>query len=564
MKKILLIAGYVLSLYSCKKKDGPDPVVLPPALTDSTFSIITIAKKDLNEVDITYLVKPLSNQTLSGIYLNWSTTPDFTQDKDSSQISVTGSTLQLFPLKGLKQAARYYGRLSAMYNGKRVFSATREWITDTLKLLGLGLPLPTLALNKGDSSVGLQTNLSWIMPNIVTDTRVFIGQYECQVASDYGARILFNVPPAINAGKYVLELRRKGAVAYLPDSVEILRGRWSNLTPPALPLNTTAETSGLFSFGTCHSPQKGYMIGGVYFNGSASGPEGMYMGFIMEYNPVTQQWIKRIPTSSLYFERPIPFYYNNSIYITGGIQTVYNQFSNSYNVMVKKMKRLDLTNLSWTEMDSMPVYGYYNMASFELGNEWYIGLGSDSANRSICCGVPIPSKRFWKYNPANNQWTRLNDFPGAYQINPTFFTIGSKAYAFMGGIPIGDPLYSLEFLQEFWEYNAGSDSWTRLSLPASGGPPPGEKYQIVVYNGKAYFITAQKLSLGAAFYYFALQNACLEWDPATQVFKRVSFPRTGEIMKLVYAQNNQFIFQSDALGAFERIPNRTFKFEIEE
>lgn len=555
------IALCLIVILSCQKKNT-DLVVTPPSVDESSLGISTVTLTDLNEVDIKYIVNPPTNQTFSEIFLNWSTTTDFSQDKDSVGITITGSNPNLFNLKGLKQATRYYGRLSAKYNGKKIYSSTKEWITDTLKIIDIGLPNPSFALNKGDSFVYLRSNLPWILPNIVTDTKVFIGTYQCTVASDEGTRILFHIPPTIPSGKYMLELRRKGAVAFTPDSVEILRGRWSNLSPPVLPLNHAATTSGLFSFSTCQSAQKGYMIGGAFFNGLQSGPEGMHMGFILEYDPVSRQWTKKTPSSSRYFENPISYYYNNSIYVIGGIQQVYDAYTNFYNLMVKKMMRLDLATMSWSELDSMPVYGKYNLTSFELGNEWYIGMGSDSANRSVCCGNPLPSKKFWKFNPANNQWTQLNDFPGGHQVSPTCFSIGSKGYAFYGAIPIGDPIIATNFVQELWEYNPTSDSWTSIPIPATGGPPPGEKYQIIVHDGKAYFITAQKYSVGCCFYYFALQNVCLEWDPATNIYKKVATPQKGEIMKLVYSQSGQFIFQSDALGAFERIPNRTFLFDI--
>jgi hypothetical protein len=562
MKRITSISCCIILIASCKKKEDMASVLLPPGVTDSTFTISTVIKIDLNEVDINYLAKPPVNQSFSEVFLNWSTSVDFSQDKDSTAVTVTGSSAQTFSLKGLKQATKYYGRVSALYNGKRIFSALKDWLTDTLKIVNIGYGNPPWAFNKGDSFIVVRTNLPSILPTASINTRIFIGPYECIFSRDEGTNIFFHIPATMPSGKYLLELRRKGASAFSPDSMSILSGRWTNLTPPVLPLNPAAATSGLFSFGTCQSPQKGYMLGGAFFNGLGSGPETMNMGFLLEFNPANRQWTRRNPPVSRFFEDPICYYYNNGIYVVGGRQRVWDAFGNDRYRMIKKMLRLDLTSLTWSELDSMPVYGNYHTTSFELANEWYVGMGSDSANLSVCCGVPLPSKKFFKYSPVTNQWIRLTDFPGGHQVFPTCFSIGSKGYAFYGGIPIGDPVIATNFLQELWEYDPFSNSWTRIALPVSGGPPQGEKYQVVVYNGKAYFITAQKYSVGCCFYYMALQNVCLEWDPITNIYKKVAYPQNGEVMKLIYAQNNQFVFQSEALGAFERIPNRTFLFDI--
>lgn len=560
IKNYLII--FLFIIVSCKKNDDKSLLGILPVVENSSFNISAITKTDFNEVDITYVVNPQANQTFSNIFLNWSLNADFSQNNDSVGISVTGNTPTVFQLKRLKSETKYYGRLSAIYNGKKIFSSSIEWVTDTLKILNIGFTNPPWRLNKGDSFIVLRTNLTSILPNIITDTKIFIGSSQCSVTSDQGTNIFFHIPANIPSGKYLLELRRKGAIVFSPDSLEILNGKWTNLTAPNLPLNTAAITSGLFSFGTCQSAQKGYMIGGVFFNGMGIGPEAMNMGFILEFDPISKQWTRKIPNTSRYFENPISYFYNNSIYVIGGYQRIWITPFSDKKVLVKKMMRLDLGNMTWFDLDTMPTYGKFNLTSFELSNEWYIGMGADSANLSVCCGVPLPSKKFWKYNPASNQWTQLADFPGGHQNAPTCFAIGAKGYAFYGAIPIGNPIIATNFTQELWEYNPSLNTWNNIALPFIGGPPQGEKYQISIQNGKAYFITAQKYSVGAGFYFTELKNVCMEWDPATNIYKRVAAPQQGEIMKLIYSQNNQFFYQSDALGAFERIPNRTFLFDL--
>ena len=281
-----------------------------------------------------------------------------------------------------------------------------------------------------------------------------------------------------------------------------------------------------------------------------------------EFDPSSRQWTKRVPNTNRYFDNPICYYYNNGIYVIGGVQHVQEDGMHDRNWIVRNMLRLDLSSMNWSEMGIMPTYGNYNMTSFELNNEWYIGMGSDSTRR--IADDPQPSKKFWKYNPATDQWTRLSDFPGGDQRYPTCFSVGTKGYAFYGGIPIGPLQTATDFLQELWEYDPFSNMWRQTPLPTIGGPPPGEKYQIITYNEKVYFLTAQTMALGSGYYVVDLQNVCTEWNPTTNIFRRIANPRYGEVLKLVYSQNDQFVFQSDALGAWERIPNKTFLFELDQ
>jgi hypothetical protein len=208
----------------------------------------------------------------------------------------------------------------------------------------------------------------------------------------------------------------------------------------------------------------------------------------------------------------------------------------------------------------------FNLVSFEYNGEFYIGMGADLDSTTACCGLPLPSRKFWKYNPNLNTWTRLADFPGSLENNqnyPTAFTIDSKAYVFYGAIPMGNVNMTTDFSQQFWEYNLLSNSWSQLSLPASGGPPPGEKYQIFSYNGKAYFVTAQRYVFSGVFYEYQLQVPMLEYDPLSETFKKFSFTNSYDIMKLVYRKGNIFYFQADALGYTSEDPNRTHMLILE-
>jgi hypothetical protein len=566
MKILVILALFVLFLLSCKKssnEQGPQPTLI---VDSTTFKITNIAQTDLNEFNISYYVLPPLNETYSDIYLQWSTTNDFTSNKDSISISTTPNLPLIHNLTGLKQATKYYGRISVIYKGENFFSEIKQWTTDTFKIITTGYYGTKRGLNKRDTTLAV-TNFKQTTPSTMTDTKVFVGPYECPVVRDEGNIIFYSVPTSIPTGIYTFRIRKKGIEAQTTDSTEILRGKWSSITRPDIPINPIASASGLVFFGTCSGQQKGYIIGGIYFNGPPVGfPNSMYPEYIFEFDGQTRTWIKKYPQTLHYFQDPICYYYNNSIYVIAGHEWIVDQFNNINGQSLKKMLRLDLGSMAWTEMDSLPYSTMFNLTSFELNNEWYIGMGADSANRSSCCSTPLPSKKFWKYSPVTNQWTRLSDFPGGHQNFPTCFSIGQRGYAFYGAIPIGDPITSTDFSRELWEYNPSTNSWTNIPLPTNTGPDPGEKYQIISYNNKAYFLTSQRLIVTGLGYDFISQVSCLEWDPINPaIFKNISFPSTGGyILKQVFKNNNNFFFQSDALGYFSDIPNKSFSFSVEQ
>ena len=60
---------------------------------------------------------------------------------------------------------------------------------------------------------------------------------------------------------------------------------------------------------------------------------------------------------------------------------------------------------------------------------------------------------FWEYNPSTNTWTKKADFGGVGRVAAVGFSIGSKGY--LGTGQTNDYLAELseETLKVFWEYN---------------------------------------------------------------------------------------------------------------
>ena len=116
-----------------------------------------------------------------------------------------------------------------------------------------------------------------------------------------------------------------------------------------------------------------------------------------------------------------------------------------------------ITN-SWTQKANLPIIETdkapftSGCVSFVYNNEIYVGAGFNGYSFS---------SRFWKYNPAADKWTQLNDFTGHTRATATATTNTEKCFLGTG--------YNTNTLNDWWEYIAASDKWTkRKNMPDKG------------------------------------------------------------------------------------------------
>lgn len=115
----------------------------------------------------------------------------------------------------------------------------------------------------------------------------------------------------------------------------------------------------------------------------------------------------------------------------------------------------------WHEKNSFPGSYRFGALSFSTDENGFVGLGSDSDLRDL--------KDIWKYNPSNDTWTRLNDFPGYKSFVHSSFVIESKVF-----VLVDSARNYFDFNPELWEYEIESDTWTKTETTAAditGGDP---------------------------------------------------------------------------------------------
>lgn len=135
----------------------------------------------------------------------------------------------------------------------------------------------------------------------------------------------------------------------------------------------------------------------------------------------------------------------------------------------------DIATDTWTERDELPGLSRHHPFYFGIGDIAYVGFGHGN---NVSGNLQIFND-FYAYDPATEQWTQLNDFPGEARVAGTQFDLNGKGYILSGD---GDD-HSFMPSGELWEYDPELDEWTELqNHPGSSRWAPGS----FVINGFAY------------------------------------------------------------------------------
>jgi hypothetical protein len=124
--------------------------------------------------------------------------------------------------------------------------------------------------------------------------------------------------------------------------------------------------------------------------------------------------------------------------------------------------RYDLQNGISQELAVFP--GPYALFSthFSIGSKIFKVSGWDGYDGYL--------QDVWVYNIQNNTWIQLNDFPGQGRMHASCFVLNGKAYMGLGFAGIGfyerydeSHPYPTDPVDDFWEYNPEDDTWTKLT-----------------------------------------------------------------------------------------------------
>ncbi|MCB9336652.1 MAG: tail fiber domain-containing protein [Lewinellaceae bacterium] len=194
-----------------------------------------------------------------------------------------------------------------------------------------------------------------------------------------------------------------------------------------------------------------FVLGGEAYVGT--GYSGTYKKDLWKYNPATDSWtqLNDFPANFDARSGAVSFMVGGEAYVGTGLA--------SGSTYKKDLWKYDPATDSWTQLNDFPANFDARLAvvSFVLGGEAYVGTGEAS-------GFTY-KKDLWKYNPATDSWTQLNDFPANFDARRSAIAFMLSGEAFVG---TGIGTTGAFFKKDLWKYDPATDSWTQLNdFPAN-------------------------------------------------------------------------------------------------
>ncbi len=201
----------------------------------------------------------------------------------------------------------------------------------------------------------------------------------------------------------------------------------------------------------------GYLMGGSV-NGNASND-------FMRYNPLSDTW-KILPD--------FPGMARSFSYGTSRGTKAYIGFGGADGDIFNDLWEYDTESQEWTQLADCPCTARYHPAFIQLDDKIYVGMGNNPNNL----------KDWWEYDIPTDTWTQKDDLPGPSRHHPFYFGIDGIAYVGFGhGNNVG---YDLSIYNDFYKFDPATDEWTQLNNFPGEGRVAGTQFD---YKGKGYILS---------------------------------------------------------------------------
>lgn len=107
----------------------------------------------------------------------------------------------------------------------------------------------------------------------------------------------------------------------------------------------------------------------------------------------------------------------------------------------------------WVEKEKSPLEARYDMSGFEINGKAYLGLGLGESTFTD----------WWEYDPTSDSWSKKKDFPGKTVRWGICTSTDSKGYIGLGyATTYEDEVYENERSEDIWEYDPLDDAWIKI------------------------------------------------------------------------------------------------------
>ncbi len=221
----------------------------------------------------------------------------------------------------------------------------------------------------------------------------------------------------------------------------------------------------------------GLAVGNKAYMGFGSTSNGLYPTDWWEYDMNNDSWTQKSDFPGDGRQHPAMVLVDNKIYMGCG---------GNDNGNLGDWWEYDILTDVWTQKSDIIGNNRHHPFYFGIGDYAYVGFGhgSFSGPGSNPLSSSYIYNDFYRYDPSNNTWTQLADFPSEARVAGTQFSYNGKGYILSGDGDDHGPLSS----GEFWEYIPLNDSWNQLqSHPGGAIWAPGN----FVIGCNVYFLLGQ-------------------------------------------------------------------------
>jgi N-acetylneuraminic acid mutarotase len=167
--------------------------------------------------------------------------------------------------------------------------------------------------------------------------------------------------------------------------------------------------------------------------------------------------------------RAVSFVIGDFAYVGTGVDNQNTRYSDLY--------RFDPSGTFWYQVATAPMTPRSSAVAFAVNGKGYVGSGYDGYNAL---------SDFWQYDPTANSWVQkasMGDNNNGLQPRYDAVAFGIDKYGF-GYVGTGND--GVNYLNDFWQYDPGTDSWTQKPTY-----PGFKRTQAVafVYADKGYLVT---------------------------------------------------------------------------
>jgi len=200
---------------------------------------------------------------------------------------------------------------------------------------------------------------------------------------------------------------------------------------------------------------------------------GSYLDDVYRYDKLNDTWfqLQDIPFVGRGYSYGVAI--NNKAYIGFG--------STSNGSYPTDWWEYDMYNDIWTQKSSFPGFGRNHPAMVVASDKIYMGCGSnDNGNLGD----------WWEYDVLTDVWTQKSDIIGNNRHHPFYFGIGNYAYVGFGHGslpgPGSNPATGTYIYNDFYKYDPSNDNWIQLTDFPSESRVAGTQFS---YNGKGYVLS---------------------------------------------------------------------------